>query len=628
MLTCDTAQSYSSSQGPYPTDHSLDLDCLLTDSFCLDLDTEVSDLASFWTPSLELSDTQNSSSSEPSPTTLDQAHMQSILPKSEHSNAYMSAKAHHYLPSQDSGLGIRTDETDFLSHYNPYCNDQSDLGHFDTEQHAVRSGRRGKLASPFDEQFYAAASGWPVSDGPLLVNTIAPTPYSSNPDHGFYQTPGGFGSVSYMTPQTTVNNTPTHFMSTPNGHFKRPMIRHNSTSSVIPQTTLGMDLQGTSSIEASPYQWPSQSETPLWHDAGHPDDIHMPTVMHDYVGFKHVDQSPQSAQAIPDPSMSMSTRKKPHLRPSLSESCVTKNGSPSRIRAMSMVQQLQPAPEHQYMGGVPMQQLPLPPLPPSVLVRPTHSQHQTPLFAATPSQLHRKPRSMSGTPIRNRKPSSPPPSDLNSSNTPFLAPVRQDPTFPGDLYTPRYKRRTSTGRWEGWCGYCHPGRWLDLKNSRFWEDKLRNHGICAKTKVRFAEPERIRWVTLDGKVCQGIGVDLAVGDHGTDQKKREGLCGVCREWVAMDGMRTKARDRAVGWWMHAYKVSNKQVTNLLWNEANSYSVTITSKDLNNKVQLADLLPPCALRSYCDLMGRGHLRAPYARGGDNASSTHSTWRRRY
>lgn len=92
-----------------------------------------------------------------------------------------------------------------------------------------------------------------------------------------------------------------------------------------------------------------------------------------------------------------------------------------------------------------------------------------------------------------------------------------------------------------------------MKNSRFWEDKLRNHGICAKTKMRFEEPIQIRWVSADGTVVPEEA--LAEGsDPFVDQRKREGLCGECHSWIGMDGLRTKARDRAVGWWMHAYKV--------------------------------------------------------------------------
>lgn len=564
MHSRDTQYRHLSSQGAYQSEN--DLDCLLTDSFHIKLDMGASDMSSFCTPSLELSDNQHSSSSEPSPTTVDSLHMHSSLPKSGRSNAYMSIKPHQYLPSQDSGLGIHTDESDFLSHYDPYCHDHSELIHFENEQQIARNGHRSELASPFEESFYSAASGWSGSDGQMMMNKVGLTPYSSIPNHGLYPHPGTYGSMGYMTPHTNASNTPAQFMSHQSSQFRRPYMRHNSSSSALQLNQLDTGLQGTSGMEASPYTW-TQGDTPMWHEAAHHDESLMQPAMHDYVGFKHEDESPQATQARLDLGQNMAIRKKPHLRPSLSESCVSKTGSPSRIRAASLVQHLQPAPEHQYMGGVPMQQLPLPPLPPSVLVKTPHLQSQSSIYSGTPPQAYRKPRSMSNTPQRWRRPSSPPPSDLNNPNAPFLAPVRQDPTFPGDLYTPRYKRRTSTGRWEGWCGYCQPGRWLDLKNSRFWEDKLRNHGICAKTKVRFAEPERIRWVTMDGKVCQSVGAGLEVGDQGTDQKKREGLCGVCREWVAMDGMRTKARDRAVGWWMHAYKVSKSNFLDRQSNKA-------------------------------------------------------------
>lgn len=484
--------------------------------------------------------------------------MQSALLAADRSHDYTSTKGHPYLTSQDPGLGIRADEHNFLS-YDPFNPDHADFGPFENDSNAIGNGCRSELASPFDEHFFTSGPGWGFSDGPTMFSNVARTPYSSTPDRYMYSNSVGFGPAQYMTPQSTLNNTPSHYVPTLNGQFKRPMIRHNSTSCVVPQTTLSMDFPSTTGMEASSCQWTSPCETPLWQEiSSHCEDSsHMPSVMLDYVGYGNVDDDShmeESESGVHTPMTGPTTRRKPHLRSSLSESCVPRSLSPSRMRAMSMSQHLHPSTEPQYVGNMLAPQMPLPPLPPSILVKTPHLQVQTPMYATTPTQMYRKSRSMSNTPQRLRRPSSPPASDLNNPNSPFLAPVRQDPTFPGDLYTPRYKRRTSTGRWEGWCGYCQPGRWLDLKNSRFWEDKLRNHGICAKTKLKFAEPERIRWVNMDGKVCQTVGGALEVGDQGTDQKKREGLCGVCGTWVPMDGMRTKARDRAVGWWMHAYKV--------------------------------------------------------------------------
>lgn len=147
--------------------------------------------------------------------------------------------------------------------------------------------------------------------------------------------------------------------------------------------------------------------------------------------------------------------------------------------------------------------------------------------------------------------------ELSTSKNPLnTRPIRQSPHFDEDIYTPRYKRRNVAGKWEGWCGYCQPGRWLELKNSRYWEDKLRNHGISARTKTFHDLPKRLRRVRAEECIWEGSVSDpeaAVVVDNDTIEK-REGLCSECNQWIPMDGTRSNGPGKCVLWYMHAYKV--------------------------------------------------------------------------
>lgn len=213
-------------------------------------------------------------------------------------------------------------------------------------------------------------------------------------------------------------------------------------------------------------------------------------------------------------------------------------------------------------------------------------------------------------------PSSPPPEDLTPEDK-FFTPQCEDPKWPGDIYTPKYKRRARKppekgGKppFEGWCGLCR--RWLSLKTSRFWEDKVKNHGINSRTRRRFERPLEIRMFPRQAGASRGVdsvsvvdvqprpdddrtsmiqdrsglmvpseddgdiemamyaqqqthegesgGPDIAMAVPSGSTKKdsasdtrwvRRGHCRVCHQWVKMD---TPARkDRA--WWDHARAVS-------------------------------------------------------------------------
>ncbi|KAF4336373.1 meiotic expression up-regulated 26, partial [Fusarium beomiforme] len=123
----------------------------------------------------------------------------------------------------------------------------------------------------------------------------------------------------------------------------------------------------------------------------------------------------------------------------------------------------------------------------------------------------------------------PPPSEDMNPEDPEMIPCEQELRFEGDLYTPRWVRGRGNKR-EGWCGICKPGRWLGLKSSAFWYDKLFSHGISAATGSSFQEPQQKR--RMDGK-----------------PDVWEGLCGSCEQWIAL----VSSKEKRTTWFRHAYK---------------------------------------------------------------------------
>jgi Domain of unknown function (DUF4451) len=122
----------------------------------------------------------------------------------------------------------------------------------------------------------------------------------------------------------------------------------------------------------------------------------------------------------------------------------------------------------------------------------------------------------------------PPPQDMNPDD-PDLIPRQQELRFKDDLYTPRWVRGRGCKR-EGWCGICRPGRWLVLKNSAFWYDRSFTHGVSAVGHA-FEEPQAMRKSENNPEIW-------------------EGLCGHCKEWVAL----VSSKKKGTIWFRHAYKV--------------------------------------------------------------------------
>ena len=148
-------------------------------------------------------------------------------------------------------------------------------------------------------------------------------------------------------------------------------------------------------------------------------------------------------------------------------------------------------------------------------------------------------------------------------------PIPQQPHFDGDIYTPLWKRRDKAGNWEGWCHLCKPGVWLSMKTSRYWDDKKRNHGICANTRQKFPDPLDIRVVDVQGNIIdidselqEGSDSDGTVSENAWvvsevdgSLRKRQGFCGTCEQWIPLDGPRSKVKGKMIGWWLHCYDVS-------------------------------------------------------------------------
>jgi len=528
------------------------------DCGCAHLDRLPSVIGAVRTPLLPL---QNSCSPCPQKSSYFTTNCQPMQQFARPSQPFNRDEASHMpteqnVTTQDSGLGILGNENIFGGTYQNSDVEESSYLLHDEQNAPTVSEHANRLASPFSGEEHMPTIDWSGTYPGSTLSDGYRANYVSTPQHAFIGSEHVNPGLQYTMSPANLTPVSGQYGSWPQGRFERPMNRHNSDSSGVPQST--NFSFATPNTEAPPFQWTPQSATPEWYGATdyRSNASNMPTVMLDYSACNNGDHSldfvqPQQRMGT---RMTVPQRRKPRLRPSLSESCVPRISTPARMRAASMGQFLQAPPYHQNPNNGPVQQLLLPPLPPSVLINTLQFHQPSNTFPGTPAPSHHHSRSCSNTPIRRKRPSSPPPSDFNKANTPYLVPVRQEPTFSGDLYTPQYKRRTPNGRWEGWCGYCQPGRWLDLKNSRFWEDKLRNHGICAKTKMRFAEPEEIRWVTTGGSVISETEPAAENSDLFLEQRKREGLCGTCNTWVGMDGLRTKARDRAVGWWMHAYKV--------------------------------------------------------------------------
>ncbi|KAI8049818.1 uncharacterized protein B0P05DRAFT_321789 [Gilbertella persicaria] len=108
-------------------------------------------------------------------------------------------------------------------------------------------------------------------------------------------------------------------------------------------------------------------------------------------------------------------------------------------------------------------------------------------------------------------------------------PRRQKLRYDGDYYTPKWVRYTGHLK-EGYCDSCHPGKWLQLKNSAYWYHKQFCHGISSVSGKPFMKP-------LDQRMGKG---DMI-----------EGLCHQCRHYVPV--CNGKKKNNYMLWYRHAHK---------------------------------------------------------------------------
>ncbi|KAI8336026.1 hypothetical protein BD560DRAFT_413909 [Blakeslea trispora] len=109
-------------------------------------------------------------------------------------------------------------------------------------------------------------------------------------------------------------------------------------------------------------------------------------------------------------------------------------------------------------------------------------------------------------------------------------PRRQKLRYEGDYYTPKWVRFTGHLK-EGYCDICHPGKWLQLKNSAYWYHKQFYHGISSVSGKPFMKP-------MEQRMGKGDVI--------------EGLCHQCNRFVpACNG---KKKNNYMLWYRHAHKV--------------------------------------------------------------------------
>lgn len=132
--------------------------------------------------------------------------------------------------------------------------------------------------------------------------------------------------------------------------------------------------------------------------------------------------------------------------------------------------------------------------------------------------------------------SSPPSTDFKSTNTVDM-PRKQLEKRRGqlDLYTPVYIRGEGMSR-EGWCRFCSPGCWLNLKTSQYLYHLQNAHGICQIT----------------GQVCTPP-LQLRIYHDGS--QVTDGLCGTCHQWITIGTARR--RRNFSSWFEHARKCHRK-----------------------------------------------------------------------
>lgn len=154
---------------------------------------------------------------------------------------------------------------------------------------------------------------------------------------------------------------------------------------------------------------------------------------------------------------------------------------------------------------------------------------------------------------------------LSLFTPPLTSHPAPEPQKPTTRYQPHWTRSRGAQK-EGWCGYCHPGRWLNLKRSTYCYHLRNHHGIGVDGAV-LAGPVgwRVKSKGLGGGSgggggggggshggCGGGGGGGGGGEGRKGGAEWEAYCGECARWI---GGNVRYR-MEVSWFRHFAKVGS------------------------------------------------------------------------
>ena len=123
-----------------------------------------------------------------------------------------------------------------------------------------------------------------------------------------------------------------------------------------------------------------------------------------------------------------------------------------------------------------------------------------------------------------------PPEEDFEIDDPDLLPLRQEPIYGGDLFTPGWARGPDTCR-EGFCARCATGHWVNMTEGRYEFHMTHFHGVPS-SGVPLPRPPAIR---------ESLG----------EPQTWEGYCDACQAWKVL-----KKTNRGWTWYRHWLQVSS------------------------------------------------------------------------
>lgn len=130
--------------------------------------------------------------------------------------------------------------------------------------------------------------------------------------------------------------------------------------------------------------------------------------------------------------------------------------------------------------------------------------------------------------------------------------IRKVDVAKDDLYRPRWIRKEGSSR-EGWCGYCKPGVWANLKHSNYSYHLLTRHGLCKRAIGKQLEPP------------QGLRLLHCQSDHDSNASVPilQAFCQHCHVYTQLSGNPTLPCDYqrlTASWYTHAKECFHKGCT--------------------------------------------------------------------